>query len=37
MTDILIAQLAKANHLEVLSFDLHFDQVPGLRRRKPAD
>ena len=37
MTNILIAHLAKANHLEVLSFDLHFDQVPGLKRRKPAD
>ncbi len=36
MTDILIAHLAKANHLEVLSFDLHFDQVPGLKLRKPA-
>jgi hypothetical protein len=35
MTDILIAHLAKANHLEVVSFDLHFDQVPGLKRRKP--
>jgi predicted nucleic acid-binding protein len=37
MTDILIAHLAIANYLEVLSFDLHFDQVPGLKRRKPAD
>lgn len=36
MTDILIAHLAKANHLEVVSFDLHFDQVPGLKRRKPG-
>jgi predicted nucleic acid-binding protein len=37
ITDILISHLAKSNHLEVLSFDLHFDQVPGLRRRKPGD
>jgi predicted nucleic acid-binding protein len=37
MTDVLIAHLAIANHLEVLSFDLHFDQIPGLKRRKPAD
>lgn len=36
MTDILIAHLAKAHHLEVLSFDHHFDQIPGLKRREPG-
>ena len=36
MTDVLIAHLAKANHLEVVSFDSHFDQIPGLKRRKPG-
>jgi len=30
MTDILIAYLAKDNDLEVLSFDVHFDQIPEL-------
>ena len=30
MTDILIACLAKNNDLEVISFDGHFDRVPGL-------
>lgn len=37
MTDILIAHLAKTKDLDVLSFDLHFDRVPGLRRRIPGD
>lgn len=37
MTDILIAHLAKAKDLDVLSFDLNFDRVPGLRRRIPGD
>ena len=36
MTDVLIAHLAKANHLEVVSFDSHFDQIPDLKRRKPG-
>jgi len=35
MTDLLIAQLAKTNNLEVISFDLHFDQISGLIHRKP--
>lgn len=35
LTDLLIAQLAKRNNLEVVSFDLHFDQIPGLHHRKP--
>jgi predicted nucleic acid-binding protein len=30
MTDILIARLAKDHDLEVISFDVHFDQIPGL-------
>ena len=30
MTDILIAYLAKNNDLEVISFDVHFDLIPGL-------
>jgi len=35
MTDLLIAQLARIRNLEVISFDLHFDQVPDLIHRKP--
>lgn len=35
LTDLLIGQLAKANNLEVISFDPHFDQIPGLKHRKP--
>ena len=35
MTDLLIVHIAKRNNLEVVSFDLHFDQVPGLQHRKP--
>jgi hypothetical protein len=35
MTDLLIAQLAIKNHLEVISFDLHFSQIPGVTYRKP--
>ena len=34
MTDILIGHLAKARDLEVISFDPHFDQIPGIRHRK---
>lgn len=34
MTDILIAHLAKTRNLEVLSFDPHFDQIPGIMHRK---
>ncbi|MDP3016201.1 MAG: PIN domain-containing protein, partial [Deltaproteobacteria bacterium] len=29
MTDILIGHLAKTRNLEILSFDPHFDQIPG--------
>ena len=36
MTDLLIAHLAKMNNFEVVSFDLHFDQIPGLQHRKPS-
>lgn len=36
MTDILIACLAKNNDLEVISFDIHFDQIPGLIHRRLA-
>jgi predicted nucleic acid-binding protein len=36
MTDILIGHLARAKNLEVLSFDPHFDQIPGLKHRKLA-
>jgi hypothetical protein len=35
LTDLLIGQLAKKNNLEVVSFDPHFDQIPGLKHRKP--
>jgi predicted nucleic acid-binding protein len=34
MTDILIGQLAKARNLEVISFDPHFDHIPGIKHRK---
>jgi predicted nucleic acid-binding protein len=34
MTDILIGHLAKTRNLEVISFDPHFDQIPGVRHRK---
>jgi predicted nucleic acid-binding protein len=34
MTDILIGHLAKARNLEVISFDPHFDQIPGIKHRK---
>jgi predicted nucleic acid-binding protein len=34
MTDILIAHLGKTRNLEILSFDPHFDQIPGLMHRK---
>jgi predicted nucleic acid-binding protein len=35
LTDLLIGQLAKKNNLEVISFDPHFDQIPGLKHFKP--
>jgi predicted nucleic acid-binding protein len=35
LTDLLVAHIAKKNNLEVVSLDLHFDQVPGLQHRKP--
>jgi predicted nucleic acid-binding protein len=35
LTDLLIGQLAKANNLEVISFDPHFDQIPDLIHHKP--
>ena len=34
MTDILIGHLAKVRNLEVISFDPHFDQIPGIRHHK---
>jgi predicted nucleic acid-binding protein len=34
MTDILMGHLAKVSNLEVISFDPHFDQIPGLKHRK---
>ena len=34
MTDILIGHLAKARNLEVISFDPHFDQIPGIKHRR---
>ncbi len=34
MTDILIGLLAKVRNLEVISFDPHFDQIPGIRHRR---
>jgi predicted nucleic acid-binding protein len=36
MTDILIGHLAKVRDLEIISFDPHFDQIPGIRHRKLA-
>jgi predicted nucleic acid-binding protein len=36
MTDILIAHLGKTRNLEILSFDPHFDQIPGLMHRKAS-
>jgi predicted nucleic acid-binding protein len=35
LTHLLIGQLAKANNLEVISFDPHFDQIPDLIHHKP--
>ncbi len=35
LTDLLISELAKANRLEVISLDPHFDQIPDLRHHKP--
>jgi len=35
LTDLLIGQLAKANNLEVISFDPHFDRIPDLIHHKP--
>jgi len=35
LTDLLIGQLAKIYNLEVISFDPHFDQIPGLKHRRP--
>jgi predicted nucleic acid-binding protein len=34
MTDVLIGHLAKVRNLEVISFDPHFDQIPGIRHHK---
>jgi len=34
MTDILIGLLAKTRNLEVISFDPHFDQIPGIKHRR---
>ncbi len=34
MTDLLLAQLAKAHDLEIISLDPHFDQIPGITHRK---
>lgn len=34
MTDLLLAQLAKTHHLEIISLDPHFDQIPGITHRK---
>lgn len=34
MTDLLLAQLAKAHDLEIISLDPHFDQIPGIAHRK---
>lgn len=34
VTDLLLAQLAKAHDLEILSLDPHFDQIPGIAHRK---
>jgi len=34
MTDILIGLLAKTRNLEVISFDPHFGQIPGIKHRR---
>lgn len=34
MTDLLLAQLARAHDLEIISLDPHFDQIPGVAHRK---
>jgi predicted nucleic acid-binding protein len=34
MTDLLLAQLARTHDLEIISLDPHFDQIPGITRRK---
>jgi predicted nucleic acid-binding protein len=34
MTDILIGLLAKTRDLEIISFDPHFDQIPGIKHRR---
>ena len=34
MTDILLAQLAKAHDLEIISLDPHFEQIPGITHRR---
>ena len=34
MTDLLLAQLAKAHDLEIISLDPHFDQIPGITHRR---
>ena len=36
MTDLLVAQLAKRHDLFVLSFDVHFDQIPGVKHQRPG-
>ena len=36
MTDILVGHLAKARDLKVISFDPHFDQIPGIKHRRLA-
>ena len=34
MTDLILAQLAKAHDLEIISLDPHFDQIPGITHRR---
>ena len=34
MTDLLLAQLANAHDLEIISLDPHFDQIPGITHRR---
>ena len=34
LTDLLLAQLAKAHDLEIISLDPHFDQIPGITHRR---
>ena len=36
MTDLLIAQIAIRNNLEIITFDLHFSQIPRVTYRKPS-